>query len=95
MDILTLILREIFEKARFDEFKENNPDVTSFIYLIKSAKDIKNFEEILYQSWTEILYQIPNLGCFKVIMFLLSTIILLNKSSKYLKKQCFYFKSVG
>lgn len=69
MDLLMLILRELFEKSRFEEFKENNPDSVSFIYLIKSAKDLKNFEEVFYQTWTEILYQLPNLGCLKVIFY--------------------------
>lgn len=82
MDLLMLILRELFEKSRFEEFKENNPDSVSFLYLIKSAKDLKNFEEIFYQTWTEILYQLPNLGCFKVFIYFID----LKENLKFLIK---------
>ena len=62
IDLLSLILRELFEKNKFEEFKENNPDLSSFMYLIKALKDMRNSDDIFYQCWTEILNQLPNLG---------------------------------
>lgn len=62
IDLLSIVIKELFDKNKFEEFKENNPDLVSFLYLIKTVKDMRNFDDIFFHSWTEILNQLPNLS---------------------------------
>ena len=60
----TTLLIEIFEKNKFEEYKEENPENASVLNLIKFGRENKILDENINIIWPEILYQII---CFEKI----------------------------
>lgn len=58
MDLLNILIIEIFDKNKFEDFKEEYPDEVSIFYLVKYLRENKCLDDYLSFLWPELLNQI-------------------------------------